>query len=151
MNCQSVCIILFQKSRSFHSCIWQHLYKSMHDKSCVKTRVHRSFTLLMWWVFFFNRNWPYILYQDPTCRNAPTLRFKWDNPYVIITAILLHVSMHVLPIFFSGWQIDSKKNILQWRTFSVWEEVPVTRLGTRGINTLHHQFIIHHTCTFLFI
>jgi hypothetical protein len=36
---------------------------------------------------------------------APTLRFKWNNPYwayAIIRAILLHVSMHVLPICFSG-------------------------------------------------
>ena len=51
---------------------------------------------------FFNRNWPSIFYQDPTCINAPTLRFKWNNPYAIITAILLHVSMHVLPIFSVG-------------------------------------------------
>jgi hypothetical protein len=43
------------------------------------------------------------------------------------------------------------KNIFLTK-FSVWEQVPVTRLGTRGSNTLHHQsIIIHHTCTFLFI
>ena len=34
--------------------------------------------------------------------NAPTLRFEWNNPYAIITAILLYVSLHVLPILFSG-------------------------------------------------
>ena len=61
----------------------------------------------------FNRNWPSMLYQDPT--NAPTLRFKWNNPCAIITAILLHVSMHMLPILVSGQQIESKKNIRQWR------------------------------------
>jgi hypothetical protein len=30
-------------------------------------------------------------------------------------------------------------------------QVPVTRFGTRGSNTLHRQSIMHHTCTFLFI
>jgi hypothetical protein len=34
--------------------------------------------------------------------------------------------------FFSGKQIDNKKNILQWRKFNFWEQFPVTRLGTRG-------------------
>ena len=45
-------MILFRKSRSFRACIWQPLCKSMHDKSYAKTRVHRSFILLMWWIFF---------------------------------------------------------------------------------------------------
>jgi hypothetical protein len=66
------------------------------------------------------------------------------NPYAVM-AILLHVSMHVLPIFLQWVTDDSKKNILQWCKFSVWEQVSVTWLGTRGSNTLHHQSIIHHT------
>ena len=40
------------------------------------------------------------------------------NPYAVM-AILLHVSMHVLPIFLQWVTDDSKKNILQWCKFSV--------------------------------
>jgi hypothetical protein len=47
---------------------------------------------------YFNRNWPSILYQYPTCINAPTLRFKWNNPYAIITAILLQSSINACVI-----------------------------------------------------
>jgi hypothetical protein len=36
-------------------------------------------------------------------------------------------TMHVLSILFSGKQIGNRKYILQWREFSVWEQVPVTR------------------------
>ena len=123
-------MILFRKSRSFRSCIWQHLYKSMHDQSYAKTRVHKSFTLLMCWVFF-NRNWPSILYQDPTCINALTLRFKWNNPCPIITAILLHACVTqffsvgnrsiVRKIFFDGANLVSGSKSM----WPGWEHVVV--------------------------
>jgi hypothetical protein len=49
----------------------------------------------------------------------------------------------VLPLATNN--LDFTPNIQQWFKFSVWEQAPVTRLETRGSNTLHH-----HTCTFLF-
>ena len=61
---------------------------------------------------FINRNWPSILFQDPTCINAPTLRFKWKKSYAIVTTILLHVSMHVLPIFSVGNRSTVRKIFL---------------------------------------
>jgi hypothetical protein len=46
--------------------------------------------------------------------------------------------MHVLSILFSGKQIGNRKYILQWREFSVWEQVPVTRLGTHITSSVYH-------------
>jgi len=44
----------------------------MHDKSTQKFYIIND----KCGEYFFNRNWLSILYQDPTCINAPTLRFK---------------------------------------------------------------------------
>jgi hypothetical protein len=77
--------------------VQKHAWQTLRQDSSTQ-----KFYILNVVSIFFNRNWPSIFYQDPTCINAPTLRFKWNNPYAIITAILLHVSMHVLPIFSVG-------------------------------------------------
>ena len=89
-----------------------HLYKKHALQKLRQDSSTQKFYIINVVSIFINRNWPYILFQDPTCINAPTLRFKWKKSYAIVTTILLHVSMHVLPIFAVGNRSTVRKIFL---------------------------------------
>jgi hypothetical protein len=54
---------------------------------------------------------------------------------------LFHLKRNVGAFIHAGscYKIEGhRKYILQWREFSVWEQVPVTRLGTHITSSVYH-------------